>query len=52
MRLITKLSKHNSANNKEIITIIKILIKIITKIVIIVIINQFKTKGLAEPANQ
>ena len=39
MRLKTKLSKHNNANNKEIIAIIKILIKIITKIVIIVIIN-------------
>ena len=39
MRLITKLSKHNNANNKEIIAIIKILIKIITKIKIIVRIN-------------
>ena len=46
MRLITKLSKYNSANTKKIIAIMKVLIKIITEIVIIVIINEFKTKGL------
>ena len=42
-----KVSKHNNANSNH-----KDINKDITKIVIIVIINQFKTKELVGPASQ